>query len=297
MLLLEFLSKGAEQIYQRNQWLNNYLRLMEEKSLNKYISESGYCSRREADKLIDEGRVLINGELASRGSRIYPGDQVEVEGQIIKHSGKTIYIAFNKPKGITTTTDKNDKYNIIDYIRFHQRIFPIGRLDKDSDGLILLTNDGDIVNKILRAGNNHSKEYIVTVDKPITPEFVQRMSNGVRILGQMTQKCFVRQEGKMKFRIVLTQGMNRQIRRMAEVLGYKVKSLTRIRIMNISLGGIQPGRWRYLTPVETEKMMEMVATSRKTEDASVLKKSSMQSVSKVPVPSRSSKVSKGSRLP
>jgi 23S rRNA pseudouridine2604 synthase len=255
---------------------------MEEKSLNKYISESGYCSRREADKLIEEGRVLVNGELASKAARVYPGDQVEVEGQVIKHSGKTIYIAFNKPKGITTTTDKNDKYNIIDYIRFHQRIFPIGRLDKDSDGLILLTNDGDIVNKILRAGNNHNKEYIVTVDKPITPEFVQRMSNGVRILGKMTQKCFVRQEGKMKFRIVLTQGMNRQIRRMAEVLGYKVKSLTRIRIMNISLGGIQPGRWRYLTPVETEKMLEMVANSRKTEDASVLKKGSRQIESKPP---------------
>jgi 23S rRNA pseudouridine2604 synthase len=282
MLPAKKLSGGRTQISTRNQCLNNYLRLMEEKSLNKYISESGYCSRREADKLIEEGRVLVNGELASKAARVYPGDQVEVEGQIIKHSGKTIYIAFNKPKGITTTTDKNDKYNIIEYIRFHQRIFPIGRLDKDSDGLILLTNDGDIVNKILRAGNNHNKEYIVTVDKPVTPEFVQRMSNGVRILGQMTQKCFVRQEGKMKFRIVLTQGMNRQIRRMAEVLGYKVKALTRIRIMNISLGGIQPGRWRYLTPTETEKMLEMVATSRKTEDASVLKKGSRQIESKPP---------------
>jgi len=272
MLLLEKGRFLAAEICSRNQRPFSYLRAMEEKSLNKYISESGYCSRREADKLIEEGRVFVNGELASKAARVYPGDQVEVEGQIIKQSGKTIYIAFNKPKGITTTTDKNDKYNIIDYIRFHQRIFPIGRLDKDSEGLILLTNDGDIVNKILRAGNNHNKEYIVTVDKPITPEFVQRMSNGVRILGKITQKCFVRQEGKMKFRIVLTQGMNRQIRRMTEVLGYKVKTLTRIRIMNISLGGIQPGRWRYLTPVETEKMLEMVATSRKTEDASVLKK-------------------------
>jgi 23S rRNA pseudouridine2604 synthase len=244
---------------------------MEEKSLNKFISESGYCSRREADKLIEEGRVSVNGEPASRAAKVYPGDQIEVDGQLIKQSGKTVYLAFNKPRGITTTTDKSDKYNIIDFIRFHQRIFPIGRLDKDSDGLILLTNDGDIVNKILRAGNNHNKEYIVTVDKPITNDFVVRMSNGVRILGKMTQKCFVRQEGKMKFRIVLTQGMNRQIRRMCEVLGYKVKTLTRIRIMNISLGGIQPGRWRYLTPQETQKMLELVADSKKTQDASVIK--------------------------
>ncbi len=235
-------------------------------SLNKYISASGFCSRREADKLIEQARVTINGELVLAGARVRAGDTVEVDGEPIKTSKKRpVYIAFNKPVGVTSTTDLKDKTNIISFIAHPKRIFPIGRLDKDSDGLILLTNDGDIVNKILRASNNHEKEYIVTVDKAIDPAFVQQMGNGVPVLGTMTKKCFVRQEGGRRFRIILTQGLNRQIRRMCEHLGYEVQKLTRVRIMNIQLGNQPVGHWRYLTGPEIEKLNEMVSESSKTE--------------------------------
>jgi len=207
-------------------------------SLNKYISETGFCSRREADKYIEQLRVTINGIEAKKGNRVQEGDIVLVDGEpIAKKKKSAVYIALNKPKGITCTTDVKDKTNIIDFVNFKSRIFPIGRLDKRSEGLIFLTNDGDIVNKILRAGNQHEKEYVVAVDKPITLDFIQKMRNGVRILGTVTQKCFVKQEGPNRFRIILTQGLNRQIRRMCEALGYQVDSLKRIRIMNINLSG------------------------------------------------------------
>lgn len=239
----------------------------EQISLNKYISSSGFCSRREADKLIEQARVTINGELVLPGARVYPGDIVEVDGEPIKSASKkrAIYMAFNKPVGITSTTDTKDRTNIISFINHAKRIFPIGRLDKDSDGLIFLTNDGDIVNKILRASNNHEKEYLVSVDKAVTPEFINKMSNGIPMLGTVTRKCFVRQEGSRRFRIVLTQGLNRQIRRMCEYLGYKVVSLTRVRIMNVQLNDLPVGKWRYFTPQEIDKMNELVSESVKTE--------------------------------
>lgn len=233
-------------------------------SLNKYISETGFCSRREADKYIEQLRVTINGVEALKGNRVREGDVVLVDGEPIKKKKATVYLALNKPKGITCTTDLKDKTNIIDYVNFKSRIFPIGRLDKRSEGLIFLTNDGDIVNKILRAGNRHEKEYIVSVDKPITPDFIQKMRNGVRILGTVTQKCFVKQEGTDRFRIILTQGLNRQIRRMCEVLGYNVESLKRIRIMNITLAGLPSGKWRYFTGAEVEIISEMLKNSSKT---------------------------------
>jgi len=239
-------------------------------NLNKYISSSGFCSRRDADKLIEQARVTVNGELVLPGARVVPGDVVEVDGEPIKKSSKKrpIYIAFNKPVGVTSTTDVHDKSNIIYYLNYPKRIFPIGRLDKDSDGLIFLTNDGDIVNKILRASNNHEKEYIVTVDRAVTSEFIRQMSSGVPVLGKMTNKCFVRQEGSRRFRIMLTQGLNRQIRRMCEYLEYKVVELSRVRIMNVELGNLPAGKWRYLTLPEIEQMNELVATSSKTDNVS-----------------------------
>ncbi len=236
----------------------------DEISLNKYISSSGFCSRREADKLIEQGRVSINGEIAMTGARVLDNDIVAIDDEPIKTKNKAIYIAFNKPVGVTSTTDVKDKTNIIYFIGYPKRIFPIGRLDKDSDGLIFLTNDGDIVNKILRASNNHEKEYIVSVDKPVTPEFIRNMSNGVPILGEITKKCYVRQEGSRRFRIILTQGLNRQIRRMCEHFGYKVMKLTRVRIMNVSLGNLPAGKWRYLTPQEIDTVEKLVSTSSKT---------------------------------
>jgi 23S rRNA pseudouridine2604 synthase len=235
-------------------------------SLNKYISSTGFCSRREADKLIEQARVTINEELVLSGAKVYPGDKVEVDGEPIKASVKRpIYIAFNKPVGITSTTDLKDHTNIISFINHPKRIFPVGRLDKDSDGLIFLTNDGDIVNKILRASNNHEKEYIVSVDRAVTPEFVLQMSSGVPILGTTTRKCFVRQEGSRRFRIILTQGLNRQIRRMCEYMGYKVVSLTRVRVMNVQLGNLAVGKWRYFNPQEIDKMSQLLADSEKTD--------------------------------
>lgn len=242
-------------------------------SLNKFISSTGFCSRREADKLIEQGRVTVNDEPAYPATRVSAEDVVAIDGEPLKTKKKNknqpIYMAFNKPVGITSTTDPKDRTNIISYINYPKRIFPIGRLDKDSDGLIFLTNDGDVVNKILRAGNFHEKEYIVTVNKAVTPDFVRQMSEGVPILGKKTRKCFVRQEGNRKFRIILTQGMNRQIRRMCQHLDYKVVTLTRVRIMNVKLGNLPVGKWRLLSPQEIEELNKMIASSSKTEEASV----------------------------
>lgn len=235
-------------------------------SLNKAISNSGYCSRRQADEYIEQGRVTINGEEARQGLRVADTDVIRVDGELIKRNKVvTTYIALNKPKGIVCTTDTREPNNIIDFVRFKTRIFPIGRLDKLSDGLIFLTNDGDIVNKILRAGNNHEKEYLVRVDKPIEPAFIERMRNGVRIMGKVTKKCIVKHEGPDRFRIILTQGMNRQIRRMCEALGYKVITLTRTRIMTFTLSGIAPGKWRYFTPAEVQTMHTLLQGSSKTD--------------------------------
>ena len=236
-------------------------------NLNKYISSSGFCSRREADKLIEMARVTVNGELVLPGARVKPGDLVEVDGEPIKKkaAARPIYIAFNKPVGVTSTTDVKDKSNIIYFIGHPKRIFPVGRLDKDSDGLIFLTNDGDIVNKILRASNQHEKEYVVNVDRAVTPEFVRQMSIGVPVDGKTTKPCFVRQEGSRRFRIILTQGLNRQIRKMCDYLGYSVVTLTRVRIMNIELAGLPVGKWRYFTLPEIDKLNQMVAESSKTD--------------------------------
>lgn len=241
-----------------------------QKRINKFISETGFCSRREADKLIEAGRVTINGKKPEMGTKVDPDDTVEIDGKPLKSKEELIYLAFNKPIGITCTTDLKDKDNIIDFINHPKRIFPIGRLDKPSEGLIFLTNDGDIVNKILRAGNNHEKEYLVTVDKPISPEFIKKMGNGVSILETITQKCFIEQLDKNKFRIILTQGLNRQIRRMCEVLGYTVTKLKRTRIMNIKLDGITMGKWRNLTNDEISTINSLVSDSVKTEEASYL---------------------------
>jgi 23S rRNA pseudouridine2604 synthase len=233
--------------------------------INKYLSEVGFCSRREADKLIDAGRVTINGKVPEMGTRINPGDQIRVDGKLISEPEEEhVYIAFNKPIGIVCTTDiKAEKNNIIDYINHPKRIFPIGRLDKESEGLILLTSDGDIVNKILRAKNNHEKEYVVTVDKPITKTFIHKMGSGIPILDTITNKCEVRQINTYKFNIVLTQGLNRQIRRMCDYLGYKVTKLKRIRIMNIILDQ-QIGKWRDLSKKEMAEVNRLIADSSKT---------------------------------
>ncbi|MFA4137572.1 MULTISPECIES: 23S rRNA pseudouridine(2604) synthase RluF [Brevibacillus] len=218
--------------------------------INKFISETGICSRREADKLIESKRVTINGQLAELGSTVASGDDVRIDGQPLGVKKKDVYIALNKPVGITCTTELHVKGNIIDFVNHPERIFPIGRLDKDSQGLILLTNDGDIVNKILRAENNHDKEYIVTVDKPITANFLHGMANGVRILGTTTKPCKVTKVSDRVFNIVLTQGLNRQIRRMCQAFGYQVRKLERVRIMNIGLGNLKLGQWRNLTAKE-----------------------------------------------
>lgn len=236
--------------------------------INKFISESGYCSRREADQIIKDGRASINGKVPNMGSKVMPGDKVMVDGQLLKNKPAKekdfIYLAFNKPVGIVCTTDtKGEKNNIIDFINHGKRIFPIGRLDKPSEGLIFLTNDGDMVNKILRSKNNHEKEYIVTVNKPIHDGFVEKMANGVPILGTRTKRCKVDAMGKNVFRIVLTEGMNRQIRRMCEHLGYQVTKLKRVRIMNIKLD-VPVGKWRYLSKKEMDSINQMVSGSSKT---------------------------------
>jgi len=236
--------------------------------INKYISSTGFCSRREADRFIENGKVLVNGKKAKIGTKVGTYDSVSVNGKVISIKKEKVYLAFNKPIGVTSTTDKKDKDNIIDYIKYKQRIFPIGRLDKDSEGLILLTNDGDIVNKILRAGNEHEKEYIITVDKAITPKFIKEMGSGVKILKTKTKPCKIEKKDKYIFKITLTQGLNRQIRRMCEKLGYQVLKLVRIRIMNIQLKGIKQGSFRYLTKTEISKINKAIAFSSKTEEAS-----------------------------
>ncbi|WP_353719522.1 23S rRNA pseudouridine(2604) synthase RluF [Dyadobacter sp. 676] len=241
---------------------------MEPVRINKFISETGFCSRREADKLVEQGRVTLNGREAVLGDKAAEGDDVRVDGKSLKAKKPAVYIAFNKPVGITCTTERHVKGNIIDYIRHKERIFPIGRLDKPSEGLIFLTSDGDIVNKILRAGNNHEKEYVVTVNKPVTPDFIQKMSAGVPILGVVTRKCFVRKESSFVFTIILTQGLNRQIRRMCEYLGYSVTRLKRVRIMNVTLKDLPTGQWRDLTADEMQEINEAVSRSTKTEEAS-----------------------------
>jgi 23S rRNA pseudouridine2604 synthase len=236
--------------------------------INKFISETGFCSRREADKLVEQGKVTLNGRTAVLGDKAAPGDDVRVNGKPLKAKKAGVYIAFNKPVGITCTTERQIKGNIIDYIKHKERIFPIGRLDKPSEGLIFLTSDGDIVNKILRAGNNHEKEYVVTVNKPITGDFIQKMASGVPILGVVTKKCFVRKDSSFVFTIILTQGLNRQIRRMCEFLGYEVTRLKRVRIMNVTLENLPTGKWRDLTPAEMEEINKAVANSVKTEEGS-----------------------------
>jgi 23S rRNA pseudouridine2604 synthase len=222
--------------------------------VNKYISEAGKASRRGADKLITDGRVFINGKRAKIGDQVEPGDDVLVNGEHIRVARNNVYLALNKPVGITSTTEKKVKGNIVDLVNHPLRVFNIGRLDKESEGLILLTNDGDIVNEILRAENKHEKEYIVSVDKPITPEFVKNMSEGVKILGTKTLPCEVRPLSKYDFQIILTQGLNRQIRRMCEELGYEVYRLQRTRIMNIHLGNLPPGQWRDLSKKERTQL-------------------------------------------
>ncbi|WP_235297100.1 23S rRNA pseudouridine(2604) synthase RluF [Portibacter marinus] len=233
-------------------------------SLNKYISSTGRCSRREADKLIEQGRVLLNGVKARKGNRVSPGDEVIVDGGYVERKKNNLLIAYNKPVGIVCTTDQKEPNNIVSQIKHKERLFPIGRLDKASQGLIFLTNDGDIVNKILRAGNEHEKEYIVTVNKPIDTDFIRRMSGGLPILGTKTKKCKVSAINDNTFRIILTQGLNRQIRRMCEFLGYKVASLKRIRIMNVKLGNLPIGKWRALNSSEIQKIRQLLSHSSKT---------------------------------
>lgn len=230
--------------------------------LNNYISSTGICSRREADKLIEQKKVLINGKVAQIGQPVNEGDVVKVNGKIIKPKKTNVYIALNKPVGITCTTERHVKGNIIDYINYPERIFPVGRLDKPSEGLIILTSDGSIVNKILRSENNHEKEYVVTVNKDITSDFISKMSNGVKIFNPVTnknvitKKCKVNKVNNRTFKIVLTQGYNRQIRRMCKVFNYEVKKLQRVRIMNLTLKGIAPGKWRKLTEKEVKGLID-----------------------------------------
>ena len=239
------------------------------KRLNKFIGETGFCSRREADKLIEDGRVTINGNIPELGTKVGPDDEVRIDGKLIREKNeKLVYLAFNKPVGIECTTNLEVENNIVDYINYPKRIFPIGRLDKASEGLIFMTNDGDIVNKILRARNNHEKEYTVTVNKPITERFIEKMGNGVPILDTVTRKCKVEQISRNIFKIILTQGLNRQIRRMCEYLGYDVTALKRIRIINISLD-LPVGRYRDLTDNEIKELNTLIEPSSKTEEASL----------------------------
>ena len=244
---------------------------MEENSLiriNKYLSEIGFCSRRRADDLIEQGRVKVNGKLAVMGEKISGREEIRVNNKVVKkpEKKKSVYLAFNKPVGIVCTTDtRREKNNIMDFINYPTRIFPIGRLDKPSEGLIFLTNDGDIVNKILRANNQHEKEYVVEVNKPITKDFIKQMGNGVPILETITNKCYVKQTGKKTFKIILTQGLNRQIRRMCEYFDYRVISLKRIRIMNIKLD-LKVGEYRYFTNSELNTINQLIANSSKTHE-------------------------------
>jgi 23S rRNA pseudouridine2604 synthase len=223
--------------------------------LNKYISETGACSRREADKWIEAGRVTLNGEPASLGTQVVDGDEVRIDGVSIGIKKKPVYIALNKPVGIICTTEAQIENNIIDHVGYPERIFPVGRLDRDSEGLILLTNNGDIVNEILRSENNHEKEYLVTVDRPVTDLSLSMLAGGVKIMGEMTKPSKIARVNAQSFRIILTQGLNRQIRRMCSALGYKAQRLQRLRIMNIHLGNLRPGQWRHLTPAELKGLI------------------------------------------
>ncbi len=239
--------------------------------LNKFISDSGYCSRREADKYIEQGHVTVNGKRAKLGDQVSLRDKVQMNGNLIeaKKGEDFVFLAFNKPVGIISTTEIGVKDSIIDYIGYHERIFPVGRLDKESQGLIFMTDNGDMVNKILRAGNSHEKEYLVTVNKPLTDDFILKMGGGVPILGEMTKKCKVVKDSVFSFRIILIQGLNRQIRRMCEYFDYEVVKLERIRIMNISLKGLPIGEWRQLEPSEMKEIMTAISTSSSTQEASI----------------------------
>lgn len=225
------------------------------KRLNKFIADSGYCSRREADRLIEEGRVDVDGHPGALGDRILPGMRVTVDGHPLSGRGEKVYLLLNKPVGVVCTADPREPMNVVDYLNYPVRIFPVGRLDKDSEGLLLLTSDGEIVNRILRAAGGHEKEYEVTVDRPVTREFLEKMAAGVPILDTVTLPCRVRRTGDRSFNIILVQGLNRQIRRMCETLGYSVRSLRRIRIMNIRLGKLRPGQWRALTDEEMDGLL------------------------------------------
>ncbi len=238
-----------------------------ETRINKYLSEIGYCSRREADRLIDQNKVTINDLVPEKGTKIKDGDIVKVNGVVVNKTVDPIYIALNKPVGITCTTDKNIKGNVVDFMNYPERIFHIGRLDKDSEGLLFMTNDGDIVNKILRAGNNHDKEYLVRVNDSITDEFIEGMKSGVPILDTLTKPCVVKRTGHKEFKIILTEGMNRQIRKMCDYFGYRVHNLKRIRIMNVNLD-VESGKWRHLTSKEIKDLKALVVNSDSTENAS-----------------------------
>jgi len=226
------------------------------KRLNKYIADSGYCSRREADRLIQEERVRVDGRVGVLGDRVQPGMAVTVDGKPLTGEGEKVYLLLNKPRGIVCTADPREPMNVVDYLGYPSRVFPVGRLDKDSEGLLLLTSDGGIVNRVLRAAGGHEKEYEVQIDRPVTPEFVRRMSEGVPILDTVTLPCRVRRTGERSFNIILVQGLNRQIRRMCEALGANVTHLRRVRIMNLRLGRLQPGQWRELTEAELAALME-----------------------------------------
>lgn len=243
--------------------------MSELKRLNKFISETGICSRREADSLIADGKVVVNGSVAEMGLKVSDSDDIIVNGKPLKAKPKRVYIAYNKPVGVTCTTEKKIKSNIVSAVNYKERIFPIGRLDRPSEGLIFLTNEGDIVNKILRAGNNHEKEYIVTVDKDIDQNFVKKMSSGIPILDTVTKPCKVKQLGKKRFNIILTQGLNRQIRRMCEYLGYEVTKLKRVRIMNVALNDLAVGKWRFLTEEEMMQINASIENSSKTQERSI----------------------------
>ncbi|MDA9128141.1 MAG: 23S rRNA pseudouridine(2604) synthase RluF [Flavobacteriaceae bacterium] len=234
------------------------------KRLNKAISDSGYCSRRKADELIEQGLVTLNDQPVRLGDRVMPGDVIKINGEIIGGPKSDVYLMLNKPVGITCTTDQRVKGNVVDFINFSERIFHVGRLDKPSEGLLLMTNDGDIVNKILRAGNRHEKEYIVRVDRPISTEFIQRMSRGIPILDTVTKPCEVQRVSRFVFKIILVQGLNRQIRRMCEYLNYEVVALKRVRIMNLTLGDLPTGEWRHLTREEVAKLQESLTDSDNT---------------------------------
>ena len=234
---------------------------MESIRLNKYLSDAGICSRRQADRWIEEKRITVNGEIAGMGMKVAPDSEVCLDGKLIKKEEKKVLLAMNKPAGIVCTAEKRERNNIVDYMKYPKRIYPVGRLDKDSTGLLLLTNDGELVNKIMRAGNYHEKEYLVSVNKPVTEEFCRKMSSGVAILDTVTRPCKVEKTGEKSFRIILTQGLNRQIRRMCETLGYRVMTLQRVRIMNIRLGSLKEGTWRNIEGKERKELDALLSDS------------------------------------